>query len=132
MTATSRHLFLGSTLRLTSLVVNIGVGFYMLPFLVHALGDETYGVWVMVGSIFGFYGLLDLGMGAALNRSLIRALHGHSHDDVNEVFSNATFLFMGIGFVSLVISAVVVLSVPLLQTRTCMCLCFRRLLLFWV
>lgn len=113
MTKTSRHLFLGSSLRLASLIVNIGVGFYILPFLVHALGDETYGVWVMVGSIFGFYGLLDMGMGAALNRSLIRALHGYDNNDVNEVFSNATFLFLGIGLLSLVISTVIVFSVPL-------------------
>ena len=109
---TSGRLFRGSTLRLTSLIVNIGVGFYILPFLVHELGDETYGIWVMVGSVFGFYGLLDMGLGIALHRSLIRAIHGGDEAESLTVYSNATILFLLIGAVSLVITVMIMLAAP--------------------
>lgn len=112
MSHTSKQLFKGSTLRLVKLVVSIGIGFYMLPFLVHALGDETYGIWVMAGSIVGFYALMDVGMGSALHRFLIRALQGGDEKEVNTVLSSAVFLFAGIGLASLGITLLIILMVP--------------------
>src|ERR1044071_5146827 len=40
----------------------IGIGFVMSPFLVRRLGDSVYGVWVLVGSLVGYLGLLDFGI----------------------------------------------------------------------
>src|SRR5947209_11199940 len=43
-------------------LATIGIGFAMSPFLVARLGDSVYGVWVLVGSLVGYLGLLDFGI----------------------------------------------------------------------
>ncbi len=48
--------------------VNIVVGLLLLPFVVAKLGQTGYGVWMLVGSIIGYYGLLDLGVSSAVSR----------------------------------------------------------------
>lgn len=112
MTTVAKKLFKGSVLRLVSLLAKIIVGFFMLPFLIHSLGDEQYGIWVLVGTIIGFYGLLDVGMGSALSRFLVRAMHGDKANEVNVTLSNAVFLFCGTGLLSLLITASIILLVP--------------------
>lgn len=85
----------------------------MLPFLVGTLGDERYGVWVIIGSIIGFYGLLDFGMSSAINRFLVRAIHSDNKDSVNIAITTAMVLFSGIGILSLLVTSVIVIIAPL-------------------
>ncbi|MBW2045271.1 MAG: oligosaccharide flippase family protein [Deltaproteobacteria bacterium] len=40
----------------------MGVGFFMLPFLVHRLGNNLYGMWVLVLSMTGYMVIFDLGI----------------------------------------------------------------------
>lgn len=57
---------------LFALLCQMAVSFFMAPFLVHRLGDSAYGIWAIVISIFGYMGLLDLGVGASLVRYVAR------------------------------------------------------------
>ena len=45
-----------------SLGVNILVGIFLSPFILHRLGNTAYGAWVLVFSVTGYYGLFDLGV----------------------------------------------------------------------
>jgi len=113
MTSTVKKLFNSSMSRLVVLVTNIGIGLFMLPFLVHALGDEHYGLWVLVGSVIAFYNLMDFGMANAMQRFLIRAMHGEDIDDVNIALSTSFILSSGIGILSLLVTFVIITLAPL-------------------
>ena len=41
--------------------VNAAVTMLLTPFVLRQLGEARYGVWILTMSIFGYYGLLDLG-----------------------------------------------------------------------
>src|SRR5215472_1624989 len=56
----------GSALRVVALAATTVVAFFLMPFLVHSLGDRTYGFWALAGTILGYYGLLDLGIVSAV------------------------------------------------------------------
>src|SRR5688572_24904937 len=43
-------------------VIGVIVSFVQAPFLIHRLGDERYGVWTLIGTVTGYYGLLDVGV----------------------------------------------------------------------
>ena len=43
-------------------------GLVVTPIIVGALGTEQFGIWALIGSILGFIGLLDLGIGPSLIR----------------------------------------------------------------
>jgi O-antigen/teichoic acid export membrane protein len=47
---------------------SIASGLIITPIVVHALGKEQYGLWVFIGSMTVFLGLLDVGVGPAVVR----------------------------------------------------------------
>jgi O-antigen/teichoic acid export membrane protein len=51
-----------------SLGINILVGIFLLPFILHRLGNAAYGAWVLVFSVTGYYGLFDLGVRSSIIR----------------------------------------------------------------
>jgi O-antigen/teichoic acid export membrane protein len=57
-----------------SLGVNILVGLFLSPFILHRLGNLAYGAWVLAFSVTGYYGLFDMG----IRSSIIRYVSAHS------------------------------------------------------
>src|SRR5580658_1637146 len=51
-----------------SLGVNILVGIFLSPFILHRLGNTAYGAWILVFSVTGYYGLFDLGIRSSIVR----------------------------------------------------------------
>lgn len=75
------------------------VGLIITPLLVANFGIEQYGIYILVTSIFGYYGIFDLGMGQGLIKFVAEynstdATH-ELNDAVNSIF---TFQLM-MGFV---------------------------------
>jgi O-antigen/teichoic acid export membrane protein len=52
----------------------LAISFFMMPFLVRNLGDRMYGIWTLVGSVLGYYGLIDIGLSSAVVRFISRAV----------------------------------------------------------
>src|SRR3989339_219324 len=52
------------------LVVNTAIGLLLTPFLLSQLGERDYGVWVLVNSLVGYYGLLRMGVDTSIMRFL--------------------------------------------------------------
>jgi O-antigen/teichoic acid export membrane protein len=75
-----------------SLVFTVLVSLFRSPFVVHHLGNEAYGAWVLIGAAVSYMSLLDLG----LRSSVIRyASKGHAqgdHAESSEAVSAALFI----------------------------------------
>ncbi len=56
----------------TGYVVYVVVSFFLSPFMVHHLGNTGYGIWVLVGSLTGYLGILDLGLRPAIVKYVSR------------------------------------------------------------
>jgi O-antigen/teichoic acid export membrane protein len=63
-----------------------------------------YGLWVLVGTFMGYYGLLDLGLSTAVSRHIAGAIGASDQDECNKVFSTAFFVYMAIAMVALLIT----------------------------
>jgi len=74
-------------------VLTAAVGFVLAPYMVRRLGDSQYGLWVLVSSLVGYLGLLDLGVRGAVTRYVARH-HGAGDDRAaSRIVSTALFLF---------------------------------------
>ncbi|PYX34646.1 MAG: hypothetical protein DMG81_19670, partial [Acidobacteria bacterium] len=51
-----------------SLGVSVLVGIFLSPFILHRLGDTAFGIWVLIFSVTGYYGLFDLGIRSSVIR----------------------------------------------------------------
>jgi len=56
-----------------ALIVNVLVGIFLSPFILHRLGDAAFGIWVLIFSITGYYGLFDLGIRSSVVRYVSKA-----------------------------------------------------------
>jgi O-antigen/teichoic acid export membrane protein len=77
-------------------------GFLVAPFLIHRLGDSTYGLWIVLGSLTSYFGLLDLGVRGSVGRHV--AFHQAKKDQarVNQTVSTAAVILAVLGLVALV------------------------------
>ncbi len=102
----------GSLLRTLLLIANIAVGFFLMPFVVHAVGDRWYGMWTLVGTLIGYYGYFDFGLSIGVQRFIARAIGQRNEGEVNRLLSTAFVLFVLLGLAALVASAVAALLAP--------------------
>ncbi|MGM0383252.1 MAG: oligosaccharide flippase family protein [Thermodesulfobacteriota bacterium] len=109
MTLAYQKIFTGSFFRIISLLANIVVALFMMPFVVGNLGDEVYGLWVLVGTFLGYYGLFDLGLTTAVNRHIAHALGERDEKQANVVFNTAVILFSIVGLLVCLVAVIVAL-----------------------
>lgn len=107
-----RELAKGAIVRNVYVALQIMVSFFMMPIVVHSLGDRMYGFWVLVGTFVGYYGLLDLGLGSAASRYVSRALGQQNGAEINIVISTSLVLFSLVSFAILLISALTAIFCP--------------------
>lgn len=72
-----------------SYAVTAVIGFTLSPFIVNALGVTGYGIWTLVLSLTGYFGLLDLGIRSSVGRFLARSLALKDDDKTNRTISTA-------------------------------------------
>ena len=88
-------------------VFGVGLSFFVAPFIVHRLGDTAYGVWILVMSIAGYMGLLDLGVRGAVTRYVAGFSASGRDEEAGRTASAALQIFLTTA------AAVVILSVVL-------------------
>jgi O-antigen/teichoic acid export membrane protein len=90
-----------------ALATNVLVGIFLSPFILHRLGDAAFGIWVLIFSITGYYGLFDLGIRSSVVRYVSKA---KATDDLNyasRVVSTSLFSYTCLGGLALLITIVV-------------------------
>lgn len=103
----SGNLAKSSLARTLNFSLSLAIAFVMTPVIVHSLGNRMYGLWVIIATFLGYYGLLDFGLSSAVNRYLSRAVGQDDHAEIRGVISTAFFLFTGIGAIALCLSVLI-------------------------
>ena len=89
------------------LVVNTLIGLLLTPFLFSQLGERDYGVWSLVISLVGYYGLLRLSVGAGIMRYVPFYAGRKEHEATSQVISTGLAMFTVVGLAILVISTLI-------------------------
>jgi len=83
---------------------NILIGFFLSPYIIYKLGVDGYGVWVLLSSLIGYYGLLDLGFKSALVRYSAHFNATGEPNKINEFVSTILFYYTLCSFFLLAVS----------------------------
>ena len=89
-------------------------GLVVTPIVLHALGDEPFGIWGFIGSITIYLAVLDLGLGPSVVRFTAEADGRGDPEETNRIASVALALYAVIGALTLVAGAALSWFVPLL------------------
>lgn len=84
--------------------VNLIIGLLLTPYLIAHLGKGNYGIWVLVGSLLGYYGLLRLGVGAGIMRYVPFYIGRDDSRPTSEIVSTGMAIFLLVGLVIFAVS----------------------------
>src|SRR6266571_5606914 len=87
-----------------ALGVNILVGILLSPYILHRLGDEAFGIWVLIFAITGYYGLFDLGIRASIVRYVSKAKATGDLQYASQIISTSLFTYTCIGAFSFLVT----------------------------
>jgi O-antigen/teichoic acid export membrane protein len=90
-----------------SYFVTAVLGFLLTPVIVHSLGNTGYGLWTLVLSLTGYFGLLDLGIRSSLGRFVARHVAMKNEEMVNRTVSTALAMLGLGGLATLTLTAIV-------------------------
>jgi len=85
-------------------ILSVAVSFFMMPFIIYHLGDVRYGIWVLVISLTGYLGLLDLGIGGSVIKYVAQFESQKDQKRMNSMSSSVFYLYSGIAIVIILIS----------------------------
>src|SRR5450432_3898301 len=80
-----------------ALATNVLVGIFLSPFILHRLGDAAFGIWVLIFSITGYYGLFDLGIRSSVVRYISKFTAVENREGLAKFFNTslATYTLIG-------------------------------------
>jgi O-antigen/teichoic acid export membrane protein len=87
-----------------SLGFDVLVGLFLSPFLLHWLGDTAFGIWVLIFSITGYYGLFDLGIRSSVVRYVSKFTATDDIEDLAKLINTSLFTYSCIGVFSLLVT----------------------------
>jgi O-antigen/teichoic acid export membrane protein len=100
-------LFRASMLRTLQTTVNIIVGLFMLPFMISILGEDLYGIWILIGGFTASLHLMDFGFASAVTRFVVRYLTEKEYDEANEVISSALVVYIILGLLVAIVTLII-------------------------
>src|SRR5216683_7215289 len=95
----------------SALAVNVMVGIFLSPFILHHLGDAAFGIWVLIFSVTGYYGLFDLGIRSSIIRYVSKYAATDDREKLAQFVNTALFTYTGIGAMSMVVTALLSTSI---------------------
>ncbi len=105
-----QRVIVGFIMRNLYTIINIVIAFYMMPFMLHHLGDRMYGLWILMGSFVGYFGFLDLGFSSAVSRYVARAIGKNDKDEINEIVNTAFVVFVCLSIILVIVVSTLVVS----------------------
>jgi O-antigen/teichoic acid export membrane protein len=89
-----------------ALGINILIGIFLSPFILHHLGDAAFGIWVLIFSLTGYYGIFDFGIRSSIIRFVSKFTATQDLDEVSGLINTAMFVYSCVGAFSLLITLV--------------------------
>src|SRR5581483_5081840 len=87
-----------------ALAINVLAGIFLSPYILHRLGDAAFGIWVLIFSITGHYGLFDLGIRSSVVRYVAKARARNDLEYGSRLISTSLFSYACIGGVTFLIT----------------------------
>jgi O-antigen/teichoic acid export membrane protein len=92
-----RTIFRNVATRYLSVAAEMAIGLITLPFNLHHLGTEAYGLWMLTAGVTIHFSILDLGYGGAMVKFIAQYRAHKDTRALNEIASTLFYLFAAFG-----------------------------------
>ncbi|SDW60378.1 lipopolysaccharide biosynthesis protein [Marinobacter mobilis] len=100
--------FLASSFaRTLETIVSIVAGLIMMPLMIRLLGEDLYGIWIVIGSIIGSLYLFDIGMASSVTRFISFSLSRDDREQATRVVSTAFAIYSCLALIVFAASVII-------------------------
>lgn len=96
----------GAILSYVNIILSIGVGLVLTPFIIKSLGDSEYGLYTLIGSLVAYLSLMDMGLNYTVVRFVAKFRAQKDTDGEQKFLDTAMFIYLIISAVLAVIGIV--------------------------
>src|SRR5256712_5384506 len=89
-----------------ALGINVAVGIFLSPFILHRLGDAAFGIWVLIFSVTGYYGLFDFGIRSSVVRYVSKFTAVADAQETAKLVNTSLFSYSWVGMFSFLVTCV--------------------------
>jgi O-antigen/teichoic acid export membrane protein len=91
------------------------IGFFLMPFTIHKLGPEQFGIWAIAMTFIGYYTFMDLGMSGAVFTHMAYAFGRKDHEEARNIYGASIWVFGTIGVVLVAVTFLLAAAVYFLH-----------------
>lgn len=84
-----------------ALGINVLVCIFLSPYILHRLGDEAFGLWILIFSLTGYYGFFDLGIRSSIVRYIAKYSATDERENLYRLVNTAMFGYTPIAVVTM-------------------------------
>jgi len=113
-----KKLFWNTAANYTYTFVNMAIGFALFPFILHTIGGDLYGIYLLIIAFSGYLNLMELGVGTTTVKFVSAHLARGEQREINSLLTNSLLFYSCIGlvmgaiFVACAFLAITAFSVP--------------------
>lgn len=93
----SSTLLRGGIIRTLAFLVSIIAALILMPFLIHGLGERSYGMWATIGTVVAYYSVMDFGLASTNEKFMAQSFALDSGKRSSIVFSTSVVASCWIG-----------------------------------
>ena len=97
---------------LVSYVYSVVIVIVTTPIIIKSIGIEAYGLWLLLQSLVGYYGFVDMGLRASLTQVLTRSIADQKFDEVISFIGSSVPIMFRLGLIVVALSTVIALVLP--------------------
>ena len=91
---------------------HVATTLFLTPLMISELGHETYGLWIFLQTLIGYYGLIDIGLRAGVTQTVTRKVATGNPNDLTDFLNGTLPLLWKIAFGIVAIGLIAALILP--------------------
>lgn len=96
------------SLQVLSFLVHVGIGIWLVPYLIRHVGRAAYGLIPIAGMMTQYVSLISQNISASVQRFLTIALQRNDMEDANRIFNTAFFSYLALGLIQIPVFALII------------------------
>lgn len=108
---TPKRLVYNTVYNVIMLVLTALISFFLVRFFLVQLGEERYGIWVLIGSVFRYRGIMTMGLSSSINRHIPVYMAQGDNAGVQRVVSTTFFFFSVLAVLLFIVSVIICINI---------------------
>jgi len=83
-----------------NIFISMAISFILLPIILRTMGNELYGIYILIITLSGYFNIMETGVGTASVKFVSQHLIKNENREINEILINSLVFYFLIGLIT--------------------------------